>query len=355
MAIARLLWGGKRVSESTINPVGAIDALAHPALRAWSQLQAETVTLARVEPVKTRRNLHADVYRLTGAGPAGPAVIAKRGLRDRAQAERTAYEELLPHLPVRALRYYGFVEEAESPYCWLFLEEATGDEYSAAADAHRCLAGRWLGRVQAAFGSAAAAARLPDRGPGHYRQRLRAAHACLQEHVTRYALSTGQLALLERLGAWCEVLDRRWDQVEHICAGMPRVPIHGDFSYKNLRVRARPGGATLLVFDWETAGWGVPAVDLAQSPLPAPHFAAQPDLASYLEAVRDYWPRIDLCTIQQWANLGTLFRWAAAVSWDVRSLERGGPLKLLKRADLYQAILAHALEAAGWAERSLSA
>jgi hypothetical protein len=311
--------------------------------------------VARVEPVKTRRNLHADVYRLTGAGPAGPTVIAKRGLRDRAQAERTAYEELLPHVPVRTLRYYGCVEEADGPHCWLFLEDAAGEEYSAAAEAHRRLAGRWLGRVQAAFGPAAAAARLPDRGPGHYRQRLRTACACLREHLTCFAPSTEQRVVLERLGAWCEVLEGYWDQVEHACAGMPRVPIHGDLSYKNLRVRAGAGGATLLVYDWETAGWGVPATDLAESPLLAPHFAAQPDLASYWEAVRDHWPRIDLGTVKQWANLGTIFRCAAAITWDIRSLERGGALKLLKRAELYQAILAHALKAAGWAGGSPSA
>jgi aminoglycoside phosphotransferase (APT) family kinase protein len=327
----------------------------HPALRAWRKLQTGPVTLPRVEPVKTRRNFHADVYRLTGAAQTGPAVIAKRGLRDRAQAERTAYEELLPHLPVRALRYYGCVEEADSPYCWLFLEDAAGEEYSAATEAHRCLAGRWLGRVQAGFSSVAAAAQLPDRGPGHYGQRLRAARASLQEHLTGCAPGTEQRGLLERLGACCEVLEGYWGQVEHLCANMPRVPVHGDLSYKNLRVRAGPGDATLLVFDWETAGWGVPAVDLAQSPLAAPHFAAQPDLVTYWEAVRDHWPGIDLGTIKQWANLGTLFRWAAAITWDIRSLERGGPLKLLKRAELYLAILAHALTAAGWVGGSPSA
>jgi aminoglycoside phosphotransferase (APT) family kinase protein len=332
----------------------AADLEQHPALRAWRELRTGSVTVARVEPVRIKRNTHANVYRLAGVWPAGPAVIAKRGLRDRAQAERTAYEEFLPDVPVRTLRYYGCVEEADSPHCWLFLEDAAGEEYSAEAEAHRRLAGRWLGLVQAAFGPAAAAARLPDRGPGHYGQLLRALRIRPRERLARCVPSAEQLVSLERLAARCEALERYWDRVEHVCAGMPRVPIHGDFSYKNLRVRAGPGGPTLLVYDWETAGWGVPAVDLAQSPLPAPHFAAQPDLATYWEAVRDHWPRTDLGTIKQWANLGTLFRCIAAITWDIHSWERG-TRKLLKRAALYQAILAHALQAAGWADGSLSA
>jgi aminoglycoside phosphotransferase (APT) family kinase protein len=331
-----------------ISEVVPADLAEHPALWAWRKLQAGPETVARVEPVKTRRNLHADVYRLRSAGPAGLAVIAKRGLRERAQAERTAYEELLPHVPIRTLRYYGCVEETDSAYCWLFLEDASGEEYSAASEEHRCLAGRWLGQVQAAFGSAAATARLPDRGPGYYGQRLRGAHACLREHLTRCTLNTEQRMSLERLAAWCAILEANWSRIEHVCTGMPRVPVHGDFSYKNLRVCAGPHGPTLLVYDWETAGWGVPAVDLAQSPLPAPHFTAQPDLATYWEAVHDHWPGIDLGTIQQWAKLGTLFRSAAAITWDIRSLARGGELKLLKRAEFYQAILTQAFKAVGW-------
>ena len=45
---------------------------------------------------------------------------------------------------------------------------------------------------------------------------------------------------------------------------MPRTFIHGDFAPKNMRVRAGPGGSTLLCFDWGSAGWGVPAADLVQ-------------------------------------------------------------------------------------------
>jgi hypothetical protein len=240
------------------------------------------------------------------------------------------------------------VEEEASPYCWLFLEDAAGEEYSVTAGMHRRLAGHWLGLVHAALGSFAAVAPMPDRGPGHYGQCLRALRARLGEHIAGYAPNTMEFVLLESLGSQCAILEGCWDRLEHVCADMPWTIVHGDFSYKNLRVRAEPGGATLLVYDWETAGRGVPAVDLARSPLPAPHFTAEPDLATYWETVRDHWPGTDLAKIEQWANLGTLFRCIAAITWDIRSLERGSPHKLLKRAGFYQAVLAHTLRAVAW-------
>jgi hypothetical protein len=336
------------VLESPIDAVRTIDTVDHPAARAWRHLQAGPVTVERVEPVRIDRDPHAEVYRLAGAWPARCPIIAKRGLQARAQIERTIYEALLPHLPIRTLHYYGAVEEADGAHWWLFLEDAAGEEYSAAAEAHRCLAGRWLALVHTALGPPAAAVPLPDRGPEHYQQCLRATRDCIREQFARRALSAEELARLEELRAQCEIVEGNWDQVDQFCAGMPRTLIHGDFSYKNVRVRPGAGETTLLVYDWESAGLGVPAVDLAHSPLAAPHFAAQADLTAYWEAVRDYWPCIDLRTIEQWANLGTLFRCLAALNWDIRSLKRGWAQKLLKRAGFYQEVLAHTLRAAAW-------
>jgi aminoglycoside/choline kinase family phosphotransferase len=240
------------------------------------------------------------------------------------------------------------VEEADGAHWWLFLEDAGEEQYSTDAREHRCLAGRWLGMLHGALGSPAANARLPDRGPSHYLQCLRATRDCLREQLACCAASAEELAMLTDLGGQCEIVEGYWDQVEQFCAGMPRTLVHGDFSNKNVRVRAVEGETTLLVYDWESAGLGVPAVDLAHSPLAAPHFAAQADLTAYWEAVREYWPRIDLHTIEQWANLGTLFRCLAALNWDVRSLRRGWAQTLLERAGFYHAVLAHTLRDPAW-------
>jgi Phosphotransferase enzyme family len=324
------------------------EELEQAARRAWRTLQGPSATVERIEPVKIRRNLHANVYRLVGAQPAGCAVIAKRGLLSRAHAERTIYENLLPQAPVRTLRYYGCVEESDHPYCWLFLEDAAGEEYSAALAAHRRLAGHWLGAMHGALEIPAAVNVLPDRGPDHYLQCLRGASDCLREQLTGASGSPEHIALLAELAKQCDTVERGWERVEELCSGVPRTLVHADFSYKNVRVRPGPGEALLLVYDWESAGRGVPAVDLAQSPVAAPHFAGQADLSTYWQVLRDYWPRTDRTTVEQWAEIGTLFRWLAALHWDTRSLRRGWAPKLLKRAPFYQSVLSHILRSAAW-------
>jgi hypothetical protein len=59
-------------------------------------------------------------------GPAGAAIIAKRSRQGPALVERTVYQEILPHLPVSGLRYYGCVEEPGGLFAWLLLEDAGG-------------------------------------------------------------------------------------------------------------------------------------------------------------------------------------------------------------------------------------
>src|SRR5947208_11232788 len=104
------------------------DGLEHPAARAWRELRPGRDTPGRIETLHGRQSKawKRTVYRLAGVGPAGSAVIAKRCLAAQAAPERTLYEEVLPHLPVPVLRYYGFLGEPDGHFCWLFLEDAGG-------------------------------------------------------------------------------------------------------------------------------------------------------------------------------------------------------------------------------------
>src|SRR5258708_22661136 len=97
-------------------------------VRAWSELRAGGSEPTRVEILKDRNASH--VYRLAGAGPDGSNVVAKRCFRAGALAERTIYQHVLRHLPVRSLRYYGLVEERGTPFTWLFVDAAAGVTYS---------------------------------------------------------------------------------------------------------------------------------------------------------------------------------------------------------------------------------
>src|SRR5204863_536366 len=72
--------------------------LAHPAVRAWQQLDPERVVPDRITPAKFKPNKprpNLTVYRLEGIGADGAAVIAKRCTREGGRIERIVYERIL--------------------------------------------------------------------------------------------------------------------------------------------------------------------------------------------------------------------------------------------------------------------
>jgi hypothetical protein len=325
------------------------DPLESLAREAWNELRPGSGVPARVDVLKGRREPgRRGAYRLAGAGPGGAAVIAKRCPAAKACVERAIYSEVLPHVPLPAPRYYGSVEEKGGAFCWLFLEDVGEERYASADEEHRRLAGRWLGTLHTSAARLAPLARLPDRGPGHYLERLQSARGRILAGLASSALKAADVAVLETIVARCGTLEAHWHRVERFCEGLPRTVIHGDFAAKNLRVRTGQGGIALLAFDWSHAGWGVPASDLAQSPRPPSRFAADPDLAGYWAAVRDHWPAFDLGAIQQWGGLATLFRLLAAIAWVAPALGQEGVEKMMETLRFYQTDLDRAAQAVGW-------
>jgi aminoglycoside phosphotransferase (APT) family kinase protein len=69
---------------------------------------------------------------------------------------------------------------------------------------------------------------------------------------------------------------------------MPQTLVHNDFAARNIKVRNGQAGTTLLPFDWEKAGWGIPAADL--------EYLEQADLAMYWSVVHRSWPYFDVKT-----------------------------------------------------------
>ena len=163
----------------------------HRAVKAWRQIQSDRFEPKKIQIVKLKHK--TAVYRLTGDGANGSAVIAKRCRATTAVVERLVYEQLLARLLVPALRCYGFVPEAEGEFCWLFLDDAGGHAYSPDSAEHRALAGRWLGTVHRTPVDGDLQALLPDRGPDHYMQRLRSTRTALSSphgSITSVARST---------------------------------------------------------------------------------------------------------------------------------------------------------------------
>src|SRR5207244_4047785 len=161
-------------------------------------------------------------------------VIAKRCPRAQALLERTFYEEILPHLPVPTLRYYGSEEEPDTGFCWLFLGDADGEPYSPLLEEHRVLAARWLSLLHMSSTCVTPARRLPDRGPDHYLRHLRSAREAILRHLANPGIPAGDMTVLRSIVSRCDFLESRWDSAEKLCDGIPRTFVHGDFKVKNL-------------------------------------------------------------------------------------------------------------------------
>ena len=297
------------MSKSARTEVLPADLRDHRAVKAWREISAEWFEPEKIEILKLKNK--TSVYRLAGAGSNGSAIIAKRCRAASAAVERLIYEEFLARSPMPALRCYGFMPETESEFCWLFLEDAGANQYSPAKEAHRALAGRWLGTIHRAPLSADLRALLPDRGPGHYLQLLRSSRARMLERVDNPAFSADEVALLRTLIRRCDLIEAHWEALERYCEGVPRTLLHGDFVSKNIRVRPGTTGPALLVFDWEMAGWGAPATDLAQFMGPT----VSPDLGIYCSVLRRDFPQLDVRDIQRLADYGDLLRVVDKIFW----------------------------------------
>ncbi|HYT82489.1 MAG TPA: ATP-binding cassette domain-containing protein [Gemmatimonadales bacterium] len=331
--------------------------LAHPAVQAWQRLNPERplpdqITPAKFKANKTRSNL--TVYRLGGVGAGGAAVIAKRCKLGDGLIERTVYERILPQVHLPAPRYYGAVpdpnDDPAQDVCWLFIGEVEGEKYDMLQPEHRVAAARWLGILQAETASVVDQVELPDAGPSRYREQMRATRDVIQTHIDNPAFTSDDVAFLDRLLAHFEQLDEGWTRIERASTGLPPTLVHGDFNGKNVRVQASPQGARLVAFDWEDAGRGVPAVDLAQVIDPSCRISANPDLASYWSLVRTRWPECDQADVERLAICGAVFRALAVISWDAHHLAHPWANGFLPNLQMYAAELAHALDRLGWTQ-----
>jgi thiamine kinase-like enzyme len=335
------------MSTSVPNERIFTNLLEHPAVVAWRELRPKRLVPDSIEVLKTHRK--SAIYRLEGVGSGGTAVIAKRCRTASAAIERTIYEEILPYLPVASLHFYGLIDGADDEFDWLFLEDAGEERFSPASEEHRTLAAQWLGRMHSTAARLAAAARLPDRGSNHYLEHLRYGRDTIRRNLTNPVLTADDRATLEAIMAQCDVLEQGWSQIERVCADMPLTLVHGDFRSKNARIGREESGKRLFALDWETAGWGVPAADLA--PTHGLSSSPQIDLSTYESIVREYWPGVDLPAIRQLVTLGTIFRRLAAISWESLGLAYEWREKPMTSMQVYQAQLAEALQTLPW-ERS---
>jgi hypothetical protein len=308
----------------------------HPAVSAWRELRPERVEPERLEVLKGESQT-STVYRLVRVGQADSTVIAKRCPQSTAVIERTIYEEILPNLPFPMLHYYGSVKEPNGEFCWLFLEDVSDEKYDPHIKAHRVAAARWLGIMNISVLSIAAASRLPERTPKHYLNLLQSARDTIQTNFANPALNADDLALLETVVAHCEHLSLQWSQLACVCEGMPQTLVHGDFIKKNVGIRTNRGGIVFLPFDWEKAGWGIPAEDISRV-----------DITTYWLTVQDYWPRLSIQAFKRLANVGKIFRCLVFLHWIAPSLAHESVEQPMNDVRRCEAWLADLIGEAGW-------
>jgi Phosphotransferase enzyme family len=338
--------GAKPMPKRATIEILRTDLLEHPAVKAWRRLLPGRVEPESIEILGEWKNDSA-VYRLEGVGPRGSTVVAKRCRTATALIERTVYEEVLPRLPISAPHYYGVIKEDDN-FDWLFLEDVGREQFSPLIEEHRVLVAHWLGLMHTTAAHVAATARLPARGPDHYLEHLRSARRTILRDLTNPALNTDDVAVLKTIVSQCDALESRWNQVEECCESMPSTLVHGDFRRRNVYIRTDQAGTDLFPIDWETAGWGVPAADLA----PSHHrFSGQHvDLTTYWDIVRECWPSLDMSAIQQLVWAGLIFRRLAAISWASLDLWTEQPSIRVGWMRVYQAELSYAIQAAPWAQ-----
>lgn len=292
----------------------------HPGVRAWNELDG-------IEPASIELWRHANltkpaIYRLTFASPRKPAVFAKRYVNTSPTLERWMYERVLPDLPLTTPRYYGSNHGDDGSH-WLFIEDVGAERLSPGDPVQRVLAARWLALLHRSAADLPLAEQLPDAGPSRYLGHLRSARENIRRSAGNRGLTVEGHDILRRTLDQHDALESHWSELERACDGMPATLVHGDFRPKNVRVRADDAGPALYPIDWETAGWGVPAADLA--PARGPGLIMLVDSPAYETVVSKRWPDLDATVIRRLSILGHLFRALAGIDWETISLTFESP------------------------------
>ena len=313
------------------------DLSTHPAVRAWSTLHREAAQPRGIQILKFPRGEFdkSCTFRVTGIGPERTSVIAKLSRAPIAQLECLIYRDILPRLPVPRLEFYGTVPSEVQGLDWVFIEDAGEEKYTRDDPNDRRLATEWIAALHTSAASLPEFENLPDRGPAHYLEHLRSARRRIAASHFNPALTRDQRGVLDRADYYLQSYEASWNELERLCRFMPRTLAHGDLARRNTRLRVNADVRGLVVFDWEMAGRGVPAPDLASSLIRK--FPSC--LGTYFSSVRQTWPALNFEDITRMAVVGRIMRVIAAIDWASVSLQFEEPLFLAKPVSYIQSYI----------------
>lgn len=310
------------------------DLAEHPAFVAWKRVNEESAPPTKIETLEKKGN----VLRLVGVGPGHSNVIAKRSRKDQCMVENYIYKHILPDLTLSSPTCYGRVKGFDRDYLgdrnyWLFIEDAGDEFYSSRLEDHQVLVSKWLGELHTSASHLPNSDFLPDRSPAWFLEHLRSIRSEIRRQQSIWA-TFGDDASVEIIVGHCDSLESRWHEIELACEEVPSTLVHCDFVPKNICVRPTSNGKVLLPFDWEMAGWGNPAPDIAHlvntygTPLPSSQLINDPDgndclhgIHAYWATVRECWPHLNLHTFERLALVGQIFRMLFCIGWSLESIK----------------------------------
>lgn len=269
-------------------------------------------------------------------GPGGSDIVAKWCPRADGELEAFIYSAVLDRLSMQSIRCYGFVEEGSGEHGWLFLEDAGITHVADKGESFPIAFAHWLALLHGSASSLPIRDRLPERGPAWYLETVRTARQGLCQSLSERDWSDPDRSAVERTLVCFEILERNWHLVQERCEGLPWTLVHCDLQPKNVLVRETASGIAFLPLDWEDAGWGAPAADLAEI-----------DAHSYWSTARKTWASIELRRVEEQVCCGALFQILSAVGWEVVRLAAGSEEKAMRRLRIYAPRLTASTEALG--------
>lgn len=257
-------------------------------------------------------------------GPGGSSIVAKSCPRADGEREAFIYNEILDRLSLESVHCYGFVDEGVGDHGWLFLEDAGITQLADKGEGLPIAFSQWLAFLHASASNLPISDRLPERGPAWYLEILRTARRNLCQSFTERNRVHLDRSAAETILFCFDILEQSWSLLEEICKSLPWTLVHCDLQPKNILIRECDSGIAFLPLDWEEAGWGAPAPDLANI-----------DGVAYWTSARRTWANIELQRVEEQACCGALFQLLSAVGWEMMRLRAGSKERAVRRLRIY--------------------
>jgi aminoglycoside phosphotransferase (APT) family kinase protein len=244
---------------------------------------------------------HSPAFLVTD-GFAKRSLALKRQRQKAADVEHVVLRNILPGLTVLAAWSHGVHRSRNTPgEAWLATDHVAGRDFDRNGPVDSAALARWIGSVHVRAVRAADVRVLPDHGPDHWRRQFEQAMAVLNEASANEHLTRNELDNVQQMQRQFEGVLARWRQMVDLLNTTPRTLTHGDLTERNIRMVLGELGPLPVVFDWETAGYGSPMIDLGLV-----------DLDEYHDVVAAAWPGLSRDTLVLLRALGAL-TWTAYV------------------------------------------